>query len=227
MARTVNEAEYVARRGEILDTAYQLVLSKGFDHMSIQDILDQLQISKGAFYHYFGSKGEVLEALVERIVDELEPALVSIVEDPHRSALQKLHAYFDTANRWKSARKSLVLSLLNVWYADENAIVRQKVFTSTMKRMSPWITKIICQGIDEEVFETRYPEYACQINIYLLQGLSDTFVALLLSDEGDSSRLSQAGQILAAYNNALERVLGAPDGSIKLMERELLQEWFD
>ena len=112
MARKVKEEEYIARRRDILDASYRLVYTKGFDQMTVQDILDDLKISKGAFYHYFSSKGEVLEALVERIVDEIEPALISIVQDPHRTALDKLQGYFDTAVRWKTAHKSLILSLL-------------------------------------------------------------------------------------------------------------------
>ena len=56
MARILKEEEHTAKRNEILDAALQLVYSKGYEKMTIQDILDQLQISKGAFYHYFDSK---------------------------------------------------------------------------------------------------------------------------------------------------------------------------
>lgn len=226
LARTVKEEDYIARRSEILDASYRLVYTKGFDQMTIQDIINDVKISKGAFYHYFASKGEVLEALVEKIVDDMEPALISIVQDPQRSALDKLLGYFDTAIQWKTDRKSLMLSLLRVWYADENAIIRQKVFTSTVKKISPWITKIIQQGNMEGVFNTNYPEYVCQQNIYLLQGLGDAFIELLLSDQSDEVQILHAKRALAAYNNALERTLGAPCGSINLMDADTLQEWF-
>ena len=59
--------EHAVRRNEILDLAQQLVYTKGYEQMTIQDILDGLQISKGAFYHYFDSKHAVLEAVVERM----------------------------------------------------------------------------------------------------------------------------------------------------------------
>jgi len=226
LARTVKEEDYIARRSEILEASYRLVYTKGFDQMTVQDIIDDLRISKGAFYHYFNSKSGVLEALVERIVDEIEPELISIVKDPQRSALEKLQDYFETANRWKSARKSLMLSLLKVWYADENAIVRQKVFNSTLKRITPWLTMIIQQGIAEGVFNTKYPEYICRMNVYLLQGLSDGFIEFLLVDNTDESQVIKAKQILAAYTEALERILGAPNGSIQLMEDSTLEQWF-
>ena len=53
MARIVNKEEYEIRRNEILDAAQRLIYTKGYDQMSIQDILAESHISKGAFYHYF------------------------------------------------------------------------------------------------------------------------------------------------------------------------------
>lgn len=53
MPRVVKEEEYAVKCNEILDVAQHLVYTKGYQQMSIQDILDELKISKGAFYHYF------------------------------------------------------------------------------------------------------------------------------------------------------------------------------
>lgn len=58
MARIVKEEAYNAKRNEILDIALSLVYSKGYEQMTIQDILDGLHISRGALYHYFDSKPE-------------------------------------------------------------------------------------------------------------------------------------------------------------------------
>ena len=56
MPRVLIEEDYTARRNEILDAARKLVYTKGYEQMSVQDILDEMKISKGAFYHYFGLK---------------------------------------------------------------------------------------------------------------------------------------------------------------------------
>jgi len=226
MARIVKEEEYTLRRNEILDSALRFVYSKGYEQMTIKDILDDLHISKGAFYHYFDSKGAVLEALVARLIDEVEPLLLSTVQDPSLTALDKLHRYFNTAVRWKSTKKDLMLALLRIWYADENAIVRHKMFTATLERITPLLTEIVRQGVREGVFKTEYPDYACQVNVYLLQGLSETFVNLLLSGVPEAVTLQEAQVIFKAYNDALERVLGAPKGAIKVIDLNALKEWF-
>ena len=226
MPRIVREEEYAFRRNQILDTALQLVYTKGYEQMTIQDILESLQISKGAFYHYFNSKSAVLEALVERIVDEVEPLLFSIVQDSHLSALEKFQRFFDTTARWKTDRKDLMLGLMRMWYADENAIVRQKVFASTLKRVTPLLAEITHQGIQEGVFTTSYPDAVCQMYFYFLQGLGEAFVELLLADNDKVKSMQQAALMVAAYNEALERVLGAPRGSINLIDTETLDAWF-
>ena len=82
MARTVNVVEHAARRDAILDAAQRQVLSKGYERLTVQDLLDDLQISKGAFYHYFDSKLAVIESLTERLVDDSAEALVPIVKSP-------------------------------------------------------------------------------------------------------------------------------------------------
>ena len=230
MARIVKEEAYAARRNEILDAAQRLVYTKGYEQMTIQDILDDRQISKGAFYHYFDSKGAVLEALVERmVVVEVLPLLTHIVQDPHLPALEKLNRYFDTGSRWKIARKTFMLELLRVWLADENAIVRQKLFTMSIKHVTPLLTEIIRQGIQEGVFTTSYPDQVCHVINYILQGLSDTIIELLLSSETqrDAARIESGVTVYAeALTDALERVLGAPRGSLNLIDPETLKEWF-
>lgn len=53
-------------RERILAAAEPLVLHQGFAGTSIEDILKVTGLTKGAFFHHFGGKGELARALVER-----------------------------------------------------------------------------------------------------------------------------------------------------------------
>jgi AcrR family transcriptional regulator len=198
--------------------------------MTIQDILNDLGISKGAFYHYFNSKGEVLEALVERMVaEDVLPIIIPIVQDPNLSAIEKMERYFDTGFRWKTAQKDFMLRLLRVWLADENAIVRQKMFSTSVKQITPSLAEIIRQGVQEGVFTTAYPEQLSHAIIYLLQGLGDMIIELLIANETDPDPSSIETTVLAytnALSDTLERVLGAPPGSLRLIAPDTLKKWF-
>jgi AcrR family transcriptional regulator len=226
MARIVKEDEYLARRNEILNVAQRFTYTKGFHEMAIQDILDNLGISKGAFYHYFDSKQALLEALIERMVQEAEVLMLPIIDNPNLPALEKIQSFFDTAGIWKTSQKEYMLSLLRVWYADENAILRQKVQVTMTRHFTPMFGPIIRQGIREGVLHTPFPDTIGEIIISFLQGLGVTFAELLLAEEPVPGALQQAETALAAYDYALVSVLGAPPGSLHLMSPELIQTWF-
>ena len=226
MARSVNEKEYALKRNQILDVTQRLVYTKGYEQMAIQDILGELQISKGAFYHYFDSKPALLEALIERIGQEALQLLNPIVQDAQLPTLEKLQRFFDTAVRWKTARKTFMLELLHVWYADHNAIVRQKMLAMWSKHTLPLLTVIFHQGIREGVLNISFPDQIGVVLLSLIQGIGDAFAELLLAREPRGDEMQRAERLIAAYNDALERVLGAPAGSVHLMDAESLKEWF-
>jgi AcrR family transcriptional regulator len=226
MARTVNEQAYAVKRNEILDVAQRFVYTKGYEQMALQDILDELQISKGAFYHYFDSKPALLEALIERMQKEAIQLLSPVVYDPQLGALEKLRRFFDTAVRWKTARKAFMLELLRVWYADHNAIVRQKMLAVMSKGVMPLLSEIFRQGIQEGVLDIPFPDQVGAIYLSLVQGVGDAFAELLLTPEPQGDELQRAERLVAAYAHALESVLGAPSGSLILMDAESLKEWF-
>jgi phenylpyruvate tautomerase PptA (4-oxalocrotonate tautomerase family) len=73
---------------------------------------------------------------------------------------------------------------------------------------------------------TSYPDQAGEIIFSLLQSLGDAFSRLLLSFELDRGNLRQSKIIVAAYTEALERVLGAPSGSIEIIDDATQKEWF-
>ena len=157
MARTVKKAEHFAKSNEILDATMMLINTKGYEHVAVQDILDTLRISRGGFYHYFDSKQALLEALIERSASEVQQALLPVVQNPRLSAIQKVQAYFDSSTRWKTSQKELILSAIQNWYSDENALIRLKLTAKSHTYMSRLLDPIIRQGIEEKVFTTSYP----------------------------------------------------------------------
>jgi len=223
MPRTIKEP--AARRNDILDVAQRLVYSIGYEQMTIQDILDELKISKGAFYHYFSSKDALLEALILRIGDQVEQIIIAIVEDPNLPAIDKFQRYFDSAVQWKSARKTLLMALLRVWYIDGNALLRQKVMAEGARRVLPMLTQIVHQGLREGIFSNPYPDQVGEVIFTLMMGLSESISRILLNLTPDPDPFRLATDLLASYTYTIELVLGAPPGSFILMEPNQVKEW--
>jgi AcrR family transcriptional regulator len=60
------------RKQNVIKIAHQLFIDKGYQATSVQDILESSGISKGTFYNYFTSKGELLIAIFKNLQLEIE-----------------------------------------------------------------------------------------------------------------------------------------------------------
>jgi AcrR family transcriptional regulator len=226
MPKTPSRTEGRARRQEILDAAQRFVVSKGFEQMTIEDILAELDISKGAFYHYFESKGALLEALIGRMVEEAQRLLMPILEDRRLTAVQKLQQWFDKAAQWKTARRDYLLALIRIWYHDDNAVVRLRLRHETLSWLRPILTRVIRQGIDEGDFAPAHPEQVGQVVFSLLYDLGDGLAEILLRGPGNAQALDEAREETAAFTDAVERALGARPGGLTMIAPAMLQEWY-
>ena len=87
MARNKNPEITINR---ILDVAMVLFLEKGYDNTTIQDIVDALgDLSKGAIYHHFKSKEEIIEALGDKLFFDNNP-FVTVQKQKSLNGLQKM-----------------------------------------------------------------------------------------------------------------------------------------
>ena len=226
MTRIVKE--YAVRREEILAAAQQLIYTKGYEKLTIRDILEALQISNGAFYHYFDSKPALLEAIIERGQDDLDKAFRGIVEDASLPALEKFRRFFDTLDRARIAQQALIADLMRVWFADDNAIVREKTDEVFVQRRAPLLNTIVRQGIQEGLFTTPYPEQAGQIILSITRGMGNAVLKLLFAFDQEGERLHLIDDVVAANAasaEAIERVLGATSACIYRPTAEDVKDW--
>jgi len=157
---------------------------------------------------------------------EVERLITPIAHDPRLPALDKFLRLFDMIARWKTARKPFFINLLRVWYADENAIVRDKFRVARTALLVPLLTAIITQGVEEGVFTTPYPDQVAGIILALMDDVSENFARLLLAFGPKGGDLQPAMRAVAAYTDAIERVLGAPKDSLCLVDPHTIEEWF-
>lgn len=222
MARIVKE--YTVRRNEILDAAQRLLYLKGYERMTTQDIQDELGISRGALYHYFDSKGALLEALIERMYAETEQLLLAIVHDPEMPALEKFRRLFQASGQWKSERKPLVRAVVAGWYADENVLVRYKMDAAGGKMLASLFEAIIRQGIREGVFDAPYPDQAAAAIYPLMKAQENTLIELILAPAPAAEKLPVLTAWAEGCTALIERMLGADPGSLQLIDLEMIRQ---
>ncbi len=226
MARTLNVEAHAVRRDTFVDAATRLIQSKGYGQLSIQAVLEDTGASKGAFYHYFDSKEALLEAVVDRIVDGALAAAQPVLLNPDTSAVEKLIGMFRDIAGWKNARRDLMLGLLEVWMSDDNMVVREKLRASLLPKLRPIFTGIVTEGEAEGLFDVEDPAFAANVVLLMITGAQETAVRLFIDCQNGSSTIADVRRMVAAFQQALERILGATPGSLTYIDEETIQLWF-
>ena len=82
-------------RDKLIDTSVALFAAKGFNNTGIAEILTQVGVPKGSFYHYFKSKEDLGLAVIEHYGLLLREGLATSLQTTQGTPLVRLHRYFD------------------------------------------------------------------------------------------------------------------------------------
>lgn len=160
MARNKNPKETVNR---ILGTAYRLFMEKGYEYTSIQDIINHLGgLSKGAIYHHFKSKEDILIAVTSRMTEQSNRMLAKIRDRTDLNGKEKLKVIFkDSINRPVQDEMFAVAPNIH-----SNAKLLFSILQETVHDAAPnYILPIIRQGIADGSIETDYPAQLAELII--------------------------------------------------------------
>ena len=211
-----------ARRGELLATAERLFYTKGYEKTSVQDILTEMNFSKGGFYHHFDSKLSVLEAICEnRAKETCERAKVLVGEQ--QGAVGKLNALFHDAAFFTGGSQNFVALLIQVAYREDGALMREKMKARQLEYMQSVLEEVLDEGVRTQAFFVTDIPTSAQMILRLYMQFADDIAFLLAQDESEEKILEAMIAKLRVYRTAIERVLVAPFGSIVLFDAKELQ----
>ncbi len=160
MARNKHPEETV---NLILDVATRLFMEKGYEHTSIQDIIDNLGgLSKGAIYHHFKSKEEILETVTNRMTEESNRVLESIRDRTDLTGREKLKTIFKESIL-RPVQNDIFTTAPNL---GNNPRLLYSIFSETVNEAAPgYIQPIIEQGIADGSIRAEYPAELAQLII--------------------------------------------------------------
>ena len=226
MARTRNPATHAVRRDAFLDVAQRLIQARGYESFSIQDVIDEVGASKGAFYHYFGSKSDLLESIVERMADGVEGSWDQVMTRPGLTAIERLEGVFATTAQYKNARRDLALALLEAWLSDRNTILREKLRQLVARRMTPVLERILRQGAAEGDFDVADPDGTARVIVALILGIQEEAGHLFVARQAKEIELDEVLRVFAAFSAAVDRILGLEPGRLSLTDPPTIRMWF-
>ncbi len=212
------------RRAEILDTAERLFYERGYERTPVRAIIDAIGIAKGTFYHHFPSKTELLDALVTRLSERALEIALPALSDESLSAPEKFRAMFGNVSAWKLKNKALLIRLMRALYSEENAAMRRRSQQASLRLFAPLMERIIAQGIAEGHFQCQNPDIVVRLLFSMATDMGELIAGMMLQDE-PVVRAELRRQV-GGYNDAMNRLLGAPAGTIELFRWELIEPWF-
>lgn len=86
---------YSDKQIQIMEAAEELFAEKGFNGTSVRDIAEKAQVNLAMISYYFGSKDKLLETLFEYRGELSKSKLVSIIEKPNITSLEKVYLLID------------------------------------------------------------------------------------------------------------------------------------
>jgi AcrR family transcriptional regulator len=210
------------RRAELLDRASGLFLRHGYDNVSLNDLIADAGVSKGAFYHWFPSKDALVAALAERSAGAafagVEDAVAACLGDALARLNAALRAGFDVNMEMGGPEQlAAMVSLLR----PDNAHLYGRILTVEEQLFRPLLTRLISDGVADGVFDTFDPEGVADM-IYGLAARTNSNILGVLHAADESAR-DQAIDVLTIrfrlHGLAIDRILGLPDGSITTLTR--------
>ena len=176
--------------------AFRLFMEQGYEHTSIQDIIDHLGgLSKGAIYHHFKSKEDILIAVTDRMTAESNQMLASIRDRMDLCGKDKLKMIFK-----ESIRRPVQNDIFTVAPDfHNNPKLLFGLLHETIEEVAPeYILPIIQQGISDGSIQTDYPEQLAELillaaNVWMNPMIFDS------SEEESYRKFMVFGQMLCGF----------------------------
>lgn len=169
--RIVKEA--AERRNEILDVAERLFCTRGYDNTSTNDILAEIGIARGTLYYHFKSKEDILDAMIDRILDDITAKASRIALDESRPVLERLTKTVLAANV-DTKTGDMILEQV---HKPQNALMHAKMQERLINQLIPLFVKMITDGMKQGIMQTDYPEDTMQMLLMYSNTVFDDSIA--------------------------------------------------
>lgn len=197
--RIVKDAQ--ERKNEILDVAERLFCTKGFDSTSTNDILSEIGIARGTLYYHFKSKEEILDAMIERLTNQIVAKAATVASDDSRPVLERLTYTILSLN----VDNELGDMIMEQIHRPQNALLHQKLEKKLLGQVNKLITIIVEDGIRQGIMSTDYPAEAVDMIL--------TYSYVAFDSMNEYTKEEEQQKVMGFVYHA-ERVLGMEKGAL-------------
>lgn len=210
------------RRAAILDAAARLLKSRGWEDVTINEILNAATISRGGFYHHFASKDEILRALVLRFADAATVAAAAGQKTAGSGSIERLSAFLRSALKWELDHADEVMSIVRLARQPGNELLFLGFGRETERRTLPVLEDLLRDGVDRGAFDL--PDIAMTADLLIRVSRTRWLDFIDLHDTARAGSIDRArlrlDRRIRAEQQTYERLLGLPAGSMELLPKQ-------
>ncbi len=157
----------------ILDSTEKLMSVMPDSEITINMIAKNAGIGKGSVYYYFQSKDEILDAVIERCYKRALHEYFSDI-NVHSTAIEKIRCLFQSIikKEFHDNQQNLMLTL----HLHDDLMLHHKMKLVALEEVSPVLTDLLYQGIEEGTIITDTPEESAEMIVAVITFLFDTSV---------------------------------------------------
>ena len=161
------EIKTAERRQLILDAAMNCFMAKGYYRATMDDIVAESGLSKGTLYWYFKSKKELFLALVLSIMEEFGSGWQESIEDPQKSASEKLRFITASFRVGLSQMAAFFGIMMEAWALTRHDLDVEELVKNMYGPYVEFMTQIITEGMVNGEFQAESAEATAEVILIL------------------------------------------------------------
>ncbi len=201
------------RKQHVIKTALELFIEKGYQATSIQDILDDSGISKGTFYNYFSSKGELAKAIFKSLHLNLNKQINDLLIGQDRSDIEIFIKQIEL--QMKMNRKNKLFALVEEIFVSNDTDMKKFVKQVQLIQLKWYYNRFI------DLFGEEKKPYLLDCAVIFLGILHHHFHFQLMAS--GSSRVEPV--IRYSVNRIVTVVDELAETGEQLLDPDLMEKW--
>lgn len=159
----------VQKKQYILETARKVFVEKGYKNVTMKDIVEACDISRGGLYLYFGSTEEILLAILQQEADETDDVFTKSISEEDSAA--DILTLFLKEQKRELLHKKNNLTMAVYEYSFTNKEKKNSILRKQFDAGTKVIEKLIEIGIASGEFYCENPRGAAVNIMYVLEGM--------------------------------------------------------
>ena len=185
------------RKKELLNIAYDMFLTRGYENTHVDEIIEKAQIAKGTYYYYFQSKEQMLEEVIDMMIEnETERASQIIRMDiPVPQKIVGIVASMKPTEEEQPVKNAL--------FQPKNVLMHYKVRQKLICVLTPLLSEVIGEGVKEGIFEC--------------ENIPERVKMLLIISDSTFNEGTFSEKDISVFIDITEKLLGAENGTMSFI----------